>query len=125
MTEYRKRHGTAYDAEDVALESAKGWRDLALSAQIERDQLHAAMTEQQQHTAALEAKLADEQHQRQLWKNAFDEIFEEHAAMRKALSDLLPEYKEFMDNTEDDHSVGICNCSTVECYEVAVKLLAE
>lgn len=57
MTEYRKRHGTDFDEADRAIQTAKGWRDIALTAQAEREQLRAALVEAQQHIAALEDRI--------------------------------------------------------------------
>lgn len=38
MTQYKKMYGTNFDDEDAIMKVAKGWKDLALKAQNERDE---------------------------------------------------------------------------------------
>lgn len=41
MSQYKKLHGTDFDREDELIQTAKGWKEIALMAQAERDQLKA------------------------------------------------------------------------------------
>jgi tRNA(Ile2) C34 agmatinyltransferase TiaS len=59
--------------------------------------------EQAQEIAALKDALEEEKQQRELWKQAFDEIFEEHNETRRALKDnviALRFYSQWMTDKE-------------------------